>query len=217
MYVYKSCGDYIVTLEKLVDTIDNEHYRVVHGARDKCLYRANKLRVIDIEHKYNSNSGGAKVTRIECCLYDCGKNIHFRTHLPFENDDVQYGVYEVGGIVQVVNFGLDLKLDYTPGIWYYLNKQVAIDSEMSTLLEGPRTTYTPSGEFVDTCWYKAGKFHRVSDEDLPAVVTSFYSAWYKDGEYWRPDENSPCVVLSSGKGHSSRTEIELRTRLSSKN
>jgi hypothetical protein len=206
--VYKSCGDYIVTLEKLDNTIDNEDHRLVNGDKINCLYRANQLKVLYIEHKFSKSS--AIVTKLEYIIYDCCKNIHFMKYIPFDNCETQYGVYEIGKIIQVKHFCFNLQLDYTPGIQYYLDKQVAFDSEFSILLNGSRTLYSPCGLFCETTWYKDGKQHR--DNDLPAVIKPEYLAWFRNGEYWRDDENLPCVILMTGEEHSSRKAMNEESK-----
>ena len=50
-YVFKSCGNYIVVLQKLLDTITNESRSDVSNAM-YANYRANKLRVILIINKF---------------------------------------------------------------------------------------------------------------------------------------------------------------------
>jgi hypothetical protein len=55
-YVYKTCGDFIVVLEKLSDTITNENRSNVSQIGDDKLYakyRANKLFVKQIINKYD--------------------------------------------------------------------------------------------------------------------------------------------------------------------
>ena len=55
-YVYKTCGDFIVVLEKLEDTITNENRSNVSQIDDNRLYakyRANKLLVKEIINKYD--------------------------------------------------------------------------------------------------------------------------------------------------------------------
>ena len=55
-YVYKICGDYIVVLEKLPDTITNENRSNISQIDDNKLYakyRANKLLVKQIINKYD--------------------------------------------------------------------------------------------------------------------------------------------------------------------
>ena len=51
-YVFKSCShDWIVVLQKLPDTITNESRSVVDA--DCAKFRANKLLVVDIIHKFD--------------------------------------------------------------------------------------------------------------------------------------------------------------------
>ena len=51
-YVFKSCSrDWIVVLQKLPDTITNESRFVVDA--DCAKFRANKLQVVDIIHKFD--------------------------------------------------------------------------------------------------------------------------------------------------------------------
>ena len=55
LYVFKSCSrDWIVVLQKLADTITNESRPVVDA--DCAKFRANKLQVVDIIHKFDQTT-----------------------------------------------------------------------------------------------------------------------------------------------------------------
>lgn len=194
-YVYKSNGDYVITLEKLDDTIHNEnrqHPLVI--VKQYALYRANKLKVIAIEHKYIPDN------TLEEMEYTC-----FTYNIPnlwrFHSKDIEDQVnvlYKVGEVVECKNFCTNLDVNCTPGIQYYLDKQVAIDIEHSGLKTGSATIYWPDGRFDCTRHYKDGLLHR--EDDLPAIESYWYKAWYKNGDRWRDDENAHMIVYFSKKG-----------------
>lgn len=192
-YVYKSNGDYIVTLERLQDTIHNENRQHVVN-KHFALHRANKLKVVAIEHKYI-----------------CGKTLqemYYTLHSKFipnlyslypnNFQKPEKVLFKVGEIIQCENFCSQLEIDWAPGIQYYIEKQVAIDIEQSELTNGSVTIYLPDGRFDCTMYLKHGLLHR--EEDLPAVESWWYKAWYKNGDRWRDDENAPMIVYFNKKG-----------------
>jgi hypothetical protein len=191
VFVYKSNGDYVVTLEKLHDTIHNENITQVF-MRQYALYRANKLKVVAIEHKYIT---GKTLQEMEytCFSYNVPNLWHFHSNDLMQPVNV---LYKVGEVVECTDFCTKLHVNWTPGIQYYLDKQVAIDIEHTGLQTGTATIYWPDGRFDCSVHYKDGLLHR--EDDLPAIESYWYQAWYKNGDRWRDDENAPMIVYNNG-------------------
>jgi hypothetical protein len=209
-YLYKSNGDYVVTLEKLQDTIHNEN-RIHVKVKKSALYRANKLKVISIEHKYLPKN---KLQEMEYTCFSYNIPNLYRYYLESQKCVEPVNVlYKVGEVVECDDFCNNLEIDWTPGIQYYLDKQVAIDLDHSGLSTGSVTYYFPDGRFDCILHYKDGLLHR--DDDLPAIESYWYKAWYKNGDRWRDDENAPMIVYICGNvGRLTRKEYEHEKLLS---
>ena len=99
---YKRCGDYIVTMKKLPDTICNESRKgIVDPLHAK--FRADKLLVVSIEHKLTGN----KINRIQNTTY---------------HNQIWY---EVSKEVSVTDYNQDLDEVCAPGIHYFLSRDAA--------------------------------------------------------------------------------------------
>ena len=88
-YVYKSCGNYIVVLEKLIDTITNELRTNITDPK-YAKYRANKLKTILIINKFDPLD---VIMEIENSFY--AKKVVYRTGEIIEIDDYDYDANEV--------------------------------------------------------------------------------------------------------------------------
>jgi len=86
-YVFKSCGNYLVVLEKLPDTITNESRSDISDHMH-AKYRANKLRVILIVNKFDPSD---IINEIQNTYYKHNKI-----------------TYEKDKIVEVYDYDLDL-------------------------------------------------------------------------------------------------------------
>lgn len=115
--VFKSCGNYIVTMKKLLDTITTEGRSSIINA-ETASYRANKLEVINIQNKDNP--------------YDQLNAI--------ENDTYDIKVkYVVGEIALPDCFWYDLEDNNMYGIHYFLSKECAY--YFRKLLDGKKGTH----------------------------------------------------------------------------
>jgi hypothetical protein len=106
--VYKSCNNYIVSLEKLPDTKTNEE-RPVHD-KNHAKFRADKLKVVKIEHKLNKTS------------------INLITNSSFKGKEK---IYEVGKVVNVDDFNENIYDTYASGIHYFLTSETAFAYEFT--------------------------------------------------------------------------------------
>lgn len=95
--VYGSHREYLITFQKLSDTITNENRTQFVKNKQYALHRASKLRVISINHK---------LTNEEISVLKCGK-------ITFIKGKILHSKYE------------DSDHLYSDGIKYYLSKDVA--------------------------------------------------------------------------------------------
>ena len=103
-YVFKSCSrDWIVVLRKLADTITNESRSVVDA--DCAKFRANKLLVVDIIHKFDQTN---------TCDSICNSVYAYKQM-----------EYKKGEIIEVEEFNTNVNEVCTTGIHYYKTIKVA--------------------------------------------------------------------------------------------
>jgi antitoxin component YwqK of YwqJK toxin-antitoxin module len=88
-YVYKSCGNYVVVLEKLDDTRTNESRSNIADPK-YAKYRANKLKTILIINKFDPSD---VIMEIENSFY--AKKVVYRTGEIIEIDDYNYNLNKV--------------------------------------------------------------------------------------------------------------------------
>ena len=142
---YKSCGNYIITMKKLPDTICNECRKdIVDPLHAK--FRADKLYVICIEHKKT----GKKIDRIQ--------------HTSYPDKKVWY---EESKEVFVPDYGKDIDKVYGQGIYYYLSRDVAYYCG-NRIKDGLYRSWYDNGQKKDECTYVAGKkdgLHQLWYED----------------------------------------------------
>jgi hypothetical protein len=128
-YVYKTCGDFIVVLEKLEDTITNESRSNVSYNGDNKLYakyRANKLLVKKIINKYN----------ITICRTKIISN-YYDFKIEYEIEEIVYPNCYDFNFEKVCSFGIHYFLNLKRAFYYNL--------ELRNM----------SGEYFD--WYDNGK------------------------------------------------------------
>ena len=89
-YVFKSCGNYIVVLEKLDDTRTNELRTNISDPK-YAKYRANKLKVLLIIHKFDPSN---ILEKVENSYYK--KKVVYITNEIIEIDDYDYDLNVVG-------------------------------------------------------------------------------------------------------------------------
>jgi antitoxin component YwqK of YwqJK toxin-antitoxin module len=89
-YVYKSCGNYIVVLEKLIDTITNElRTNIIDPKYAK--YRANKLKTILIINKFDTSN---VIMEIQNSCHEEKKVVYITDEI-IEIDDYDYDLNKV--------------------------------------------------------------------------------------------------------------------------
>jgi hypothetical protein len=125
-YVYKSCGNYIVVLEKLHDTITNEYrYNIIDHEFAK--YRANKLKVLLIIHKFDPTIVLREI-----------QNSFYRKKI----------TYIVNEILNVIDYDMNSERVCSTGIHYFKTIEQSFFWEL--LEHNP--TYT--GKFIQ--WHENG-------------------------------------------------------------
>ena len=134
-YVFKSCSrDWIVVLQKLPDTITNESRFVVDA--DCAKFRANKLQVVDIIHKFD------QTTRDSIC------------NSVYEDKQI---VYKKGEIIEVEDFDKNLNEVCAAGIHYYKTMKVAFYLELEIVRDGEWSCWYRTGQVKSNGSYKDGK------------------------------------------------------------
>ena len=193
---YKSCGDYIVTMKKLPDTVTNESRKdVVDPLYSK--FRADKLLVVRIEHKNTDET----VTHVQNTTYR-KKKIW----------------YEVSKEVSVTDYNQDLDEVCAPGIHYFLSRDAAfywnnagiinglrrtwygdgqkklVSNYADAKLNGPCQSWYVTGQKRKECSYVSGKLHgphqswHINGQKkrdctyLDGVLDGLWQRWYKNGQ-----------------------------------
>jgi antitoxin component YwqK of YwqJK toxin-antitoxin module len=172
--VYKSCGkEWIIVLEKLIDTITNEtRDSVVDKKYSK--YRANKLKVLEIKNKYSDE----KISELENSVYEEKKLI-----------------YKVGEIVEVDDYD---NFEYNicaPGIHYFLNEECAYYYEVGDNYTGDYHEWNEDGTKFIECFYKNGK--------KDGKYTEFFRSGQikKDCSYKNDELDGKYIEYHFGKGN----------------
>ena len=167
---YKSCGDYVVSMKKLADTICNESRKgIVDPLHAK--FRADKLLVISIQHKFS----GKIIDRIQNTSY---------------HKQIWYVVSEV---VSVLDYCLNLEEVCAQGIHYYLSKDPAFYWG-NRQLHGLKIFWHDNGQKYEECNYVDGKIHGVyrswwlngnkHEERIHETGQLYgpYQSWYDNGQ-----------------------------------
>jgi hypothetical protein len=137
--VYKSCGDYIVVLKKLADTITNESRDNVKD-QNNAKFRADKLEVICIFSKNNTSE------QLETINNTCYSEKRL--------------TYTVGKIVSVGDYNMDPNKVCTSGIHYFKNITVAFYYEFDVShFTGHFISWHDNGNKRWECDYVDGKQH----------------------------------------------------------
>ena len=150
---YKSCGDYIVIMKKLPDTICNESRKgIVDPPHAK--FRANKRLVVSIEHTIT----GKKIKRIQNTSYE----------------DKQIW-YEESKKVSASDYNSDLNKVCTSGIHYFLSRDAAFywknaQTSDAGKLNGPYKTWYHNGQKCVEYTYVDGK------------LDGSHQRWYQNGQ-----------------------------------
>jgi antitoxin component YwqK of YwqJK toxin-antitoxin module len=163
--VYKSCSrEWIVILEKLPDTETNESRSNVKGSR-YAKFRADKLKVVDIVHKFDS---AKKISEIQNSVY-ANKKI----------------TYIKGEIITIANFSEKLDIICAPGIHYFKSFESAYFYELEKVDNGLFKTWHDNGQPEIECTFKDGKLDGRYKEWYENGQLSMVRT-YKDGNYDGP-------------------------------
>ena len=168
---YKSCGDYIVTMKKLPDTITNESRKgIVDPLHAK--FRADKLLVVSIEHK----STGKCIDKIQNTTY-IGRQIWYEESKKVSVSDYYQGEDEV----------------CVPGIHYFLSRDAAFYWDNKTIRNGPFRSWYHNGQPYEEytylngilhgsyhCWYDNGNTNKECSY-LNGYINGSYRTWYNNG------------------------------------
>ena len=167
---YKSCGNYIVTMTKLPDTITNESRTgIVDPMHAK--FRADKLLVVTIEHKLT----GESIKRIQNTSY-CHKIW-----------------YDVSMIVDVSDYDQDPNEVCSTGIHYFLSREAAFYWD-NNIENGPVRAWYSNGQVREEYTLVAGKMHgtcrrwhfnckpRQDCNYVAGKLHGHYQFWYYTGQ-----------------------------------
>lgn len=136
--VYKSCGNNIVVLKKLLQTRTNEKRKNIHDVRF-AKFRADTLQVICIFSKTNP--------RIQSIST---RNTIFT--------GIQL-LYKVGNIMCIDNYDTNLDEVCTTGIHYFKSVEAAFHCELPNGYTGELITYYDDGKIEKKYNYQNGKIH----------------------------------------------------------
>lgn len=178
-YVYKSCYDYVVILEKLDNTIITNENRISVSKEYKqyAKYRGNKFMVKDIINKFDSNK---KITSI-------ANSVHSSTIS-----------YDIGKIITVTDFDNDIENVCSSGIHYFLKPECAfhymLDVSMPNDYTGEHLEWFESGKpltkknykngkLEGKClrWYKSGQL-QYEENYKNDRLEGKYTHWYESGQ-----------------------------------
>jgi antitoxin component YwqK of YwqJK toxin-antitoxin module len=175
IYVYKSCGEYVVILERLLDTITNENRNNIPNEQSKpfAKYRCDKILVKDIFHKFDSTK---KVSSI--------LSSNFENKLE----------YKIGKVIIPDNFDINLEKVCSNGIHYFLKLECAFYYSLHKIQNGEYLSWHENGQQQIKCtytdgkkdgeyllWYKNGHQYKkctYTDDELNGE----YLEWYNNGQ-----------------------------------
>ena len=127
---YTCCGDYIVTMKKLPDTVTNESRKdVVDPLHAK--FRANKLLVVSIKHLIT----GKKIDRIQ--------------NMSYQNKKIWYEASK-----EVIEPDLD-----KVGINYFRSREAAFYWQNDQIKDGLMRAWHDNGQIDEECPIVNGKVH----------------------------------------------------------
>jgi antitoxin component YwqK of YwqJK toxin-antitoxin module len=150
-YVFKSCGNYIIVLQKLPDTITNESRSEISDPM-YAKYRANKLRVILIINKFDP--------------FDVIKQIKNTSYID------KTIIYKTDKIVKVKDYNMNLDEVYTKGLHYFKTIKQAFYWDIVDL--NPKYT----GSYIE--WYNNGN-KSCEGIYLYGKEIGQWSSWYENG------------------------------------
>ena len=134
---YKSCGEYIVTMKKLSDTICNESRKgIIDQLHAK--FRTDKLLVISIEHKETKET----LDKVQNTSY-LDKKIW----------------YKVSKEVSVTDYDRDVEVIYGKGIHYFLSRETAFYWDNFNIKDGIFKSWYDNGQNTTEYTNVDGKRH----------------------------------------------------------
>jgi antitoxin component YwqK of YwqJK toxin-antitoxin module len=177
IYVYKSCGEYVVILERLLDTITNENRNNIPNEQYKqfAKYRGNKFLVKDIFHKFDYTN---KVSSIS--------SSNFQNKLE----------YKIGKIIIPDNFDTNLENVCSNGIHYFLKLECAFYYSLQKIQNGEYLKWYDDGQQYIKCTYTNGKLNEEYLEwydngqqykkctYTDGKLNGEYLEWYYYGQQW---------------------------------
>ena len=166
---YKGCGDYIVIMKKLPNTICNESRRNIADPMH-ANFRANKLLVIGIVHKIT------------------GKEINRVTNTTYHKEHIEY----IKSKVVATDYDLDPDKICAPGIHYFLSVECAFFWGKKGI--GKYRTWYNNGQKFETATYRMGLLHgpylQLYQNGLKCIecilkegkIHGLYQLWHKNGQ-----------------------------------
>jgi antitoxin component YwqK of YwqJK toxin-antitoxin module len=175
IYVYKSCAEYVVILERLLDTITNENRNTIPNEQSKpfAKYRGNKFLVKEIFHKFDSTN---KVSSIS--------SSNFKKKLE----------YKIGKIIIPDNFDTNFKNVCSSVIHYFLKLECAFYYSLKKIQNGEYLEWYENGQQYIKCTYTDdklnGEYLRWYDngkQQTKCIYTNGkiygeYLMWYNNGQ-----------------------------------
>jgi antitoxin component YwqK of YwqJK toxin-antitoxin module len=176
IYVYKSCGEYVVILERLLDTITNENRNNIPNEQCKqfAKYRGNKFLVKDIFHKFDSTN---KVSSISSSNFSQSKL-----------------EYEIGKLIIPDYFDTNLEDVCSNGIHYFLKLECAFYYSLKVITNGEYLSWHDNGQQYVKCTYTDGnlngeylKWYENGQQSIKCTYTDGkrngeYLKWYENGQ-----------------------------------
>jgi antitoxin component YwqK of YwqJK toxin-antitoxin module len=140
IYVYKSCADCVVILERLPDTVTNENRNNITNKECKLFakYRGSNFLVKDIFHKFDS------IKKVSSIL-----NSNFENKLE----------YKIGKVIIPDDFDINLEEVCSNGIHYFLKLECAFYYSLHEIQNGEYLSWYDNGQQRKKCTYTDGKLN----------------------------------------------------------
>jgi antitoxin component YwqK of YwqJK toxin-antitoxin module len=178
IYVYKSCADCVVILERLPDTVTNENRNNIKNKECKSFakYRGSKFLVKDIFHKFDSTK---KVSSI--------LSSNFENKLE----------YKIGKIIIPDDFDRNLEEVCSNGIHYFLKLECAFYYSLEEITNGEYLEWYENGQQLIKCTYTDGKrngeyleWYENGQQLIKCTYTDGkrngeYLSWYENGQQYK--------------------------------
>jgi antitoxin component YwqK of YwqJK toxin-antitoxin module len=192
-YVYKSCGNYIVVLEKLIDSRTNECRSNIADPK-YAKYRANKLKTMLIINKFDPSD---VIMEIE--------NSYYKEKV----------VYRTNEIIEIADYNMDLKKVCTIGIHYfktieqsffwkllelnptYTGKKIGWHENGTKSLEGEYKDGKEEGTWI--FWHKNGtkyseREYKEGKEEGKMIIWRKNGNKFLEGEYKEGKEEGKMII-----------------------